>query len=586
MSQVLPTVSPSSTDSPPAPATEAASTVVREPAPRPPVAAAAPNAEPGAALLVWLVWLVLLADLFRFTANYGHNVPTGDEWSFVRWVAGERPVTLEWLWSQHNEHRIPLAKVIMVGLFRLSGGDYRAVMYFNVVLLGGIAAAMIWCARRWGGNRYSDMFIPLLWLNRGHCSNLLTNLGVAFIAFTALACAMLLLILRHRTPPPVRAGCLLVLMFGWGGNGLVFMAPLALWLGYCGLRALFDRTPSSRRHGLILLGFALVGLALFGLYFVGYRNPHHHADSPSVRASLLVAVEMLSTCFGPAGESFWPLSGVLAVAALVACAAAMALIWWRRPAERERAFGLLMFLGAFGVLALGAGWSRAGIGETAGLAPRYMTLAAPLLACVYFIARIYAGRWGTFIGMVFFTLLCATLFLNNQVVTPLATERHKKAEELQQMIRSGAPAIEVAHHFARPRYGFTASPAQLSHLLLVLHRYGVGPFQQLHGAYDGQLRPHPRPDIIFGYAWDETQPNTPIAVDICDGQKVIATVQADQYRKGLENQNIGDGKHAFEYRLPAKLLDGARHDIRVRYAETRFELRNSPRTVVLTRKGK
>src|SRR6516162_3750474 len=50
---------------------------------------------------------------------------------------------------------------------------------------------------------------------------------------------------------------------------------------------------------------------------------------------------------------------------------------------------------------------------------------------------------------------------------------------------------------------------------------------------------------IVGWAWDKTQPNVPLNVDIYDGDKLLGTVAANIFREQLVKEHKGDGMHAF-----------------------------------------
>ena len=54
-----------------------------------------------------------------------------------------QPVTWGWLWSQHNEHRVPLPRLIFLGLNWLTVIDMRVTMCFDVLVMAALAAAMI-----------------------------------------------------------------------------------------------------------------------------------------------------------------------------------------------------------------------------------------------------------------------------------------------------------------------------------------------------------------------------------------------------------------------------------------------------------
>jgi hypothetical protein len=86
--------------------------------------------------------------------------------------------------------------------------------------------------------------------------------------------------------------------------------------------------------------------------------------------------------------------------------------------------------------------------------------------------------------------------------------------------------------------------------------------------------------FVRGWAWDVTQPNTTIKVDIYDGATLLATIAASEFREDLKNADKGDGKHAFNYALAAALRDGQAHTISVRFAGSPSELAGSPKSLV------
>lgn len=86
---------------------------------------------------------------------------------------------------------------------------------------------------------------------------------------------------------------------------------------------------------------------------------------------------------------------------------------------------------------------------------------------------------------------------------------------------------------------------------------------------------------IIGWAWDPRQPDTPIEVDIYDGEKLLATVIADQFREELVKAKKGNGKHRFLLKVPPEVRDGKEHVIRVKITGTNIELKSSPKTVIL-----
>lgn len=84
---------------------------------------------------------------------------------------------------------------------------------------------------------------------------------------------------------------------------------------------------------------------------------------------------------------------------------------------------------------------------------------------------------------------------------------------------------------------------------------------------------------IMGWAWDKNQPDAPIQIDIYEGDKLLATVTANEFRQDLLSASIGNGKHGFTYPVPPRLKDGKPHVIRMRYAGTTIDLSNTPKEI-------
>jgi hypothetical protein len=85
---------------------------------------------------------------------------------------------------------------------------------------------------------------------------------------------------------------------------------------------------------------------------------------------------------------------------------------------------------------------------------------------------------------------------------------------------------------------------------------------------------------IEGWAWDPQQPETPIAVDIYDGETLLTTVTADRFRRDLVRNHKGDGKHGFVFGTPAVLKDERTHLIHARIAGQGVEMFKSPQEFI------
>jgi hypothetical protein len=87
---------------------------------------------------------------------------------------------------------------------------------------------------------------------------------------------------------------------------------------------------------------------------------------------------------------------------------------------------------------------------------------------------------------------------------------------------------------------------------------------------------------IRGYARLKEQPDTPVDVEIYDGDGLLATIPADEFRQNCFELHMGDGRKGFSYPIPTRLKDWRPHTVRVKIAGTNIELSGSPRTVILS----
>src|SRR5947209_1498324 len=94
----------------------------------------------------------------------------------------------------------------------------------------------------------------------------------------------------------------------------------------------------------------------------------------------------------------------------------------------------------------------------------------------------------------------------------------------------------------------------------------------LEGFHDGSTC-----DKTFGWAWDSTQPNTAISVDIYDSSIRVATVLANEFRSDLVGK--GNGNHAFNYITPDSLKDGQSHTITVKFGGTIINLSDTHKSL-------
>jgi hypothetical protein len=78
--------------------------------------------------------------------------------------------------------------------------------------------------------------------------------------------------------------------------------------------------------------------------------------------------------------------------------------------------------------------------------------------------------------------------------------------------------------------------------------------------------------VISGWAWDKSQVDTAISVEIYDGDVLLGSITANRLREDLRKAGYGNGNHGFVFRTPASLKDGENHTIIVRVKGTDVKL--------------
>ncbi len=226
---------------------------------------------------VWGAWGAMLFALLACIVIYGVELPILDDWEMVPALTGNEPHFFSWLWSQWAEHRLPLPRLILFALLKLSGGDFRAGMVFNTLVVATITAAMILTARNIRGRAsITDVFFPLLMMHLGHSYNLLWSWGIHYVSSVALTIVLLVVIVRQegalRPWPAAFAVAAILLLPLTGAVGLMMDAVLAPWLLASARLGSRVRRAHEPLWPTVILWIAAVGAALEGvLYFVGYE---------------------------------------------------------------------------------------------------------------------------------------------------------------------------------------------------------------------------------------------------------------------------------------------------------------------------
>jgi len=416
--------------------------------------------------LVWATWLAVVVSDGWFVGQYGLRVPNWDDWNIIPVAVGKQPITLEWLWSFHMDHRIPLPRLVFVGLFGTSGQDVRAIMWLNVALLSvAVLLGMVIARRRAGRTRLTDAVLPLSLASIANYSNLVWAAQIQYILSVALFCLVVCLLLSRADwfslsrVALVGLGALCLPLTGSTGLALavplIGLLPLAAWMH----RQRPGRCARAARWLAVLAAVALV--ALVAGYDLGDR-PASPVTTPAANVLQMVqgSVQLAAVGFAAPPLPFIPplplpdsLPSVVAAyfsadwvghtwrlrAAVLLAAAGVALAGLVWPVVRRRrparlVLGPLACLACVGALDAAIGYAR---GD--GLAPRYITLGATLIFTVYLCLSVLRHRGAALTSWAL--LLTSLVLLPWSVYQAVSFGQARRAFEagLTSDIRAGVP---------------------------------------------------------------------------------------------------------------------------------------------------
>jgi hypothetical protein len=391
-----------------------------------------------------------------------------------------------------------MTRLVLLGIAKVSGCDFRAPLFVNALLLGALAGAMIWLATRLRGHAsYLDVFFPLVLLNLGHERTFLEGWNIQNVIFTVLSGVILLIMagagLRLRGIEAIVAGLCLVLLPLNGAAGVAVLPLLAVGLIYGSLREWRERTPKEKSCGVAAVGLALAALAILPLYFrgfesVGYQGQDPGQTHPALWQTALGTLMFLTIGFGAAARAIWPWSGVLVAALLGSALVGWIMNWRFCPGDRPRLIGLGLFVGAVGCVGAGIAFGRWLIGPDFVLQSHYAILSAPALCCLYLwtcSARPKVLGRALQIGLTLSVMVLS--WPNLQIGWRDAREHHERTATFERDLRAGMPGPFLAykHDWLLPRWRkedqiAPQAVSKLESCFQMLRSVRVGAFSHLH----------------------------------------------------------------------------------------------------------
>jgi hypothetical protein len=317
---------------------------------------------------------------------YGRNIPMAEDWHLVRPLTGAEPSFWEWVWAQNNEHRLPVARLVYLGLLEITS-DFRSGAVFDTLLMAAVAAALVLLARRLRGRTsLVDAAFPLLLLHPGGWENLFWSWQMQFVVVAAMTLVLLAAVAgsgERVTPRTTWVAAAVVVLLPLGGGTALPLVPFAI----AALLVLAWSTGAARSLRRVAVAASTLAAVETGLYFVGWEAATWYPDNPGPQETIETTAKLVFLGWGPAARRSYVLMGLLTAA--VAIPAVVALVRAvRRPGPARRpAVALGLVLAGVVATAGAVAYGRAALVPTEGLADRYVIITVPAIIGAWFVVQ-------------------------------------------------------------------------------------------------------------------------------------------------------------------------------------------------------
>ena len=326
----------------------------------------------------------LVVLLAAFTVYFQRNIPVGDAWEFTEVICGQQPCTLNWLWHQHNEHHMPVQKLIAYGLAKLTGWNtiWESMFTFLLIAAGGllfIKRFVLDSATDKKTRALSLLCFALLLFNPAQINNLTWGFQIAWglIFFFCMLLAVCLSRFENDLKSFIGIAMILVVLTGTSMHGLAGHVYILGWAVACMI---------ERRRFLLypfflgLVAAVLLVLYFWDFYFIGAHPPITYAFSHILQTCGYI-LAFIGNPFACGNLIVGIVHGLIFVClAVYAFTRAVKTKSFFRDGLRFYRENPLIFTGAIIMLMITAG--RVGFGETQALSSRYATCAILLDAAL------------------------------------------------------------------------------------------------------------------------------------------------------------------------------------------------------------
>lgn len=343
---------------------------------------------------VWLASLIPVCVALFVCFHFGFQAPYMDQWELVPLLekAFSGQLAPGDVWAQHNVHRIPIPKLIMLGLARLSHWDTRWERAVSMAFALTAAALLLRIVLRahlktpnapWTWLLVVSLFFsPAQWENLlwgWHLLIYLNVLGAILVCWGLPAAG------TARMGIPVAVAGAVLAVFSYG-NGLILL-PV-------GLAVLILKQCPPRMRALPTLAFwCAVSMLIGGSYIWGFQKPSYDPSYAGVVTSPAQYAYYVAAYLGAPLATFDTRpAAMFGAAGLIAFTVLFAV-----RIRRQEIADAMLPLDGLALYAIGTAFltatARTGFGVVQALSPRYLAFSSLLwIALLVHMSRCAQGR--------------------------------------------------------------------------------------------------------------------------------------------------------------------------------------------------
>jgi hypothetical protein len=322
--------------------------------------------------------LLVIGAFFAAVVRYSVDVPSWDDYDAVLsfsndFLKGDWRSRLTALFSQHNEHRIVIARLWMLAcLLIFKTTNFKALILLGSSSLVGLYALLRGMVPDRPGRGWARLAVALLLFSYAYWETV-------YMAMAALSNLWVLLFSVWALERLVKGKTVAAMI-------LAVLATYSSGAGFCAFASGVVLLALQRRYR-ALAAWGTVMAAAFALYLIHYVKPIAHPDAGTAFHNPIAALIFLMASAGSNAGYFliflWGHSreagfALCVLAGTVLCAFSGYLAYRRYDRRNPALFGTLLFLWmVFGTIMV----SRLGFGFGAAVSSRYAVISALAMAC-------------------------------------------------------------------------------------------------------------------------------------------------------------------------------------------------------------